>query len=225
MQTFFERLVEETKTEQQSLHQIPQIIDALKGDISKETYIAFLEQAYHHVKHTVPLMMAAGARLSQKDEFIREALVEYVEEEIGHQEWILNDIKSSGGNAEEVRHGQPSVATEMMVAYVYDYINRINPVGFFGMVYVLEGTSTQLATNAAEMIKQSLGLPKNCFSYLTSHGSLDIEHMKFFEKLMNQIDRKEDQDAIIHVAKRIFLLYGNIFRSIPHKGLEVTYAA
>ncbi len=38
-----------------------------------------------------------------------------------------------------------------MVAYVYDYIARRNPVGFFGMVHVLEGTSTALATTAAQV--------------------------------------------------------------------------
>ena len=37
----------------------------------------------------------------------------------------------------------PNVATELMVAYAYDTIQRINPMAFFGMVYVLEGTSIQ----------------------------------------------------------------------------------
>jgi hypothetical protein len=41
--------------------------------------------------------------------------------------------------------------------------------------------------------------------------------MKFFEKLVNQIDDADDQQAIIHVAKRIFVLFAQVFRSIPHK--------
>jgi pyrroloquinoline quinone (PQQ) biosynthesis protein C len=162
-------------------------------------------------------MMAAGSRLPESKEYLREALVEYVEEEVGHQEWILNDIKHTGGNAEKVRRSEPGEATEMMVAYAYDYVSRINPVGFFGMVFVLEGTSIQLATNVAETLQNSLGLPENCFSYLSSHGSLDLEHMKFFEKLVNQIDDAADQEAIIHVAKRMFVLFARVFQSIPHK--------
>ena len=62
MPTFFERLTDETESERQELSRIPQITDALRGAISQETYLAFLEQAYHHVKYTVPLMMAAGSR-------------------------------------------------------------------------------------------------------------------------------------------------------------------
>ena len=216
MTVFFNELTARTQTEREALYQIPQIADALKGAISQKTYIAYLTEAYHHVKHTVPLMMTAGSKLSSSNEFLREALVEYSKEEIGHQEWILNDIKHAGGDDHAVRNGKPNMATELMIAYAYDYVSRVNPVGFFGMVFVLEGTSTALASNAADAIRSTLNLPKNCFSYLYSHGALDIEHMAFFEGLVNQITNPEDQQAIIHVARRIFILFGDIFRSIEH---------
>jgi heme oxygenase len=106
------------------------------------------------------------------------------------------------------------MATEFMVSYAYDYINRVNPVGFFGMVFVLEGTSTKLATAGAEALMKSLDLGSECFRYLTSHGSLDLEHMNFFRDLMGRIDRPEDKEAIIHVAQRMFILFANLFRSI-----------
>jgi len=215
MGTFFQRLVDETQQEQQALFSEPKIQAALNGEISLATYVAYLEQAYHHVKHTVPLLMAAGSRLSMEKEFLREALGEYVEEEMGHQEWILSDIAACGADAEAVRHGEPSMPTEVMVAYAYDSITRMNPVGFFGMVFVLEGTSTQLATNAAQKIQKSLNLSDASFSYLSSHGVLDLAHMTFFENLVNKIEDEDDQKAIIHVAKRIFVLFAAIFQAIP----------
>ncbi len=215
--SFFERLVQETTTEQQYLSNIPQIMDAMKGDISLETYIAYLTEAYHHVKHTVPLMECAKAHMPKEKANMIEALEEYIEEETGHEEWILNDIANAGGDAEAVRNGKPRFATEMMVSYAYDTITRINPVAFFGMVLVLEGTSTQLATNGAKAVQEKLGLDDNCFSYLTSHGALDLEHMKFFADLMGQIDDPKDQEDILHMAKRMFVLFGNMFGGIPHK--------
>ncbi len=221
---FFDRLQKETEAERQALYEIPVIRDAAQGKISKATYLAFLEQAYHHVKHTTPLLMLTGSRVSHDKEWLRDALAEYIEEELGHQEWILNDIKNAGGDAEAVRHGVPNAATELMVAYAYDSVSRINPVSFFGMVFVLEGTSTALATHAAEQIGKSLKLPKKCFSYLTSHGALDISHMEFFRSLMAKITDPRDQQAIIHMAKQMFVLYGNVFRSLPHES-EVRHAA
>jgi pyrroloquinoline quinone (PQQ) biosynthesis protein C len=213
---FFDRLQEETQQERQELFSLPIIQRALQGQINLEQYIAFLSQAFHHVKHTVPLLMACGSRLGHQHEWLRKALAEYIEEEIGHEEWILSDIEICGGSPEVVRLSSPNLATESMVAYAYHQIDRSNPVGFFGMVYVLEGTSTALATNAANIIKQSLNLPPSAFSYLTSHGSLDLEHVKFFENIMNQLTNEADKATVIYCAKRFYALYGAIFKSLPN---------
>ena len=135
--TFFHTLQDRTAAERDHLLTAPVLQLAVDGKLSLETYIAFLTQAYHHVKHTVPLLMACGARLPERLEWLRSAIAEYIEEELGHQEWILNDLAACGADPEAVRHGQPALATELMVAYVYDRIARHNPVSFFGVVTAL----------------------------------------------------------------------------------------
>lgn len=212
---FYERLVADTEDERQAFLSIPFIRDGMAGKLGLESYTAFLTQAYHHVKHTTPLLMACGGRLPERLEWLRVAVGEYIEEEMGHQEWILNDIAACGADAEAVRHGVPAIPTELMVAYAYDTIQRRNPVGFFGMVLVLEGTSVALATHAADVIKASLNLPNTAFSYLRSHGSLDVGHVGFYEGLMNRLEQPEDQQAVVHAARVFYRLYGDIFRSLP----------
>ena len=215
MNTFFDRLQQETESARNEMLTIEQLQRGATGTISLQTYVAYLTEAYHHVKHTTPLLMACGSRIPSSKEWLRDAIAEYIEEELGHQEWILNDIKACDSDSEAVRHAQPKPATELMVSYAYDTIQRGNPIGFFGMVLVLEGTSISLATQAAGKIQQALNLPKQAFTYLNSHGSLDIEHMGFFEKLMNQVEDPDDQQAIIHMANMMYKLYGDVFRSIP----------
>ena len=212
---FYQELQAETEEARNDLLSIPFIQQGAAGNVSLDSYIAFLGQAYHHVKHTIPLLMACGGALPERLEWLRTAIGEYIEEEMGHQEWILNDIAACGGDKEAVRHATPHAETEMMVAYAYDIIQRRNPVGFFGMVLVLEGTSVSLATQAAERIKEALGLPKQAFSYLTSHGSLDIGHVDFYEKLMNQLVEEDDKKSVIHCARMMYKLYGDVFRSLP----------
>jgi len=211
---FYAELISATELERQKFQQIETLQRGFAGDISLNSYQQFLIQAYHHVKHTTPLLMACGSRIPADKEWLRNAIAEYIEEEVGHQEWILNDISATGLDAEQIRFAQPHPSTELMVAYAYDTINRKNPVAFFGMVLVLEGTSVAMATNAAEQIKNNLQLPDTAFSYLNSHGSLDIEHMGFYESLMNKVVDPIDQQAIIHAANMFYHLYGNIFRSI-----------
>lgn len=221
---FFDTLREATEADRQQLFTVPVIQDALRGNIDAAQYVAFLCQAYHHVRHTVPLLMACGSRLGRRHEWLRTAIAEYIEEEIGHEEWILSDIAACGGDPERVRASTPHASTELMVAYAYHQIDRGNPVGFFGMVHVLEGTSIALATHAASTIRETLALPANAFSYLNSHGSLDIEHVAFFEKLMNRLDQEDDKAAVIHCASMIYKLYGDIFRSLPARQAIVAEA-
>jgi len=212
---FYDKLQEETAVARKTLMSAPLIVNTLQGKISLEIYLAFLTQAYHHVKHTTPLLMTAGGKIPDKMEWVRDALAEYIEEELGHQEWILNDIEACGGNKESIRKGKPSIETELMVAYAYDTINRVNPLAFFGMVQVLEGTSIKVATQVASKIQEVLKLPDRAFSYLNSHGALDQDHIKFFESLMNKVEASADQEAIIHAANVFYKLYGDIFRAIP----------
>lgn len=214
MTPFYQILLDRTAQEQSELLASPVILSALGGSLAKGQYLGFLGQAYHHVRHTVPLLMACGSRLAPGQTWLQRAIAEYIEEEVGHEEWILNDIAACGGDPDQVRASEPWIETEAMVAYAYHQIDRGNPVGFFGMVHVLEGTSVSVATRAAEAIRQSLKLPQDAFSYLTSHGSLDQEHVLFFRTLMNRIEGAEDQRAIIHCARRFFGLYGAIFRAL-----------
>ncbi|MBI3223256.1 MAG: iron-containing redox enzyme family protein [Nitrosomonadales bacterium] len=217
--TMYERLMAETEAERNELQSLPIIRAGAAGQVSLDAYVAFLTEAYHHVKHTTPLLMSCGGRLPGKYEWLRSAVAEYIEEEVGHQEWVLNDIQACGGDAEAVRNGTPRPATELMVAYAYDTIARVNPVGFFGMVLVLEGTSVALATHAGKALQQSLGLGNKAFSYLTSHGSLDVGHVDFYESLINRITDPEDQACLIHSAKMFYKLYGDIFRDLGQRFL------
>jgi pyrroloquinoline quinone (PQQ) biosynthesis protein C len=212
---FYHELVRDTENERLAFLQSPVIADCMAGQVSRETYIAFLTEAYHHVKHTVPLLMACGSRLPDRLGWLQSAIVEYIDEEHGHERWILNDISACGADADAAAAQAPSIATELMVSYAYDTIMRRNPVGFFGMVFVLEGTSVAIATRAAEIIEAELDLPRKAFSYLRSHGSVDQKHIGDYERIVNRLDREDDRQAVVHAARVFFKLYGDVFRQLP----------
>jgi pyrroloquinoline quinone (PQQ) biosynthesis protein C len=211
---FHDDLVASTTADRDALLAAPIIGLALAGRVTRTQYIGFLEQAYHHVRHTVPLLMICAARLPDRLEWLREAAVGYIEEEIGHDQWILNDLTACGADREAVRRSAPGLATDIMVGYAFDTVQRRNPLGFFGMAHVLEGTSVTLATRAASALQSALALPNEAFTYLTSHGALDIDHTANFARLMNRLDDPDDHSDVVRAAKTFFRLYGDIFRSI-----------
>ena len=216
--TFYRQLQQNTNKERSTLVAAPIITAALAGRVNRKQYVEFLTRAFHHVKHTVPLLMACGARLPDHQEWLRSAVAHYIEEEIGHHEWILNDIAAAGGNAKAVRESAADFDTDVMVGYAYDTVMRRNPVGLFGMVYVLEGTSVSLASHVAGVLQGALDLPPAAFTYLSSHGALDVEHIGHFELLVNQLESEDDRLAVERCARMFFRLYGNVLRSVSVGG-------
>ncbi|NIY82619.1 TenA family transcriptional regulator [Vibrio hepatarius] len=217
--SFFNTLKEQTREAQLNMLNAPIFQACQNGEINREMYVAFLTQAFHHVKHTVPLLMACGGRLDAEHEWVREGLAEYIDEEKGHHEWILNDIRACGADAELVRHnqgiGRVGDAIELMTSYLYHQIDRHNPMALFGMVWVLEGTSVGVGGQIAKLVKETLGLPEEAMTYLTSHSVLDQDHIQFFESLMEHVTDEQDQQAIIDSANMVFKLYGQMLESLP----------
>ena len=213
--SFHDRLIAETGDARRELQSVAVIRDAMQGIVSLPAYVAFLTEAYHHVRHTVALLRACRDALPGHLEWMRSALDDYIAEEAGHDEWILDDLVACGMDRDTVRRGRPAPATEVMVAYAYDSIARGNPVSFLGMVHVLEGTSVALALAAADRIQSGLGLSDRAFSYLRSHGTLDVEHTAHFAALVDALDEAADREAVIHAARMFYRLYGDVFRSLP----------
>jgi pyrroloquinoline quinone (PQQ) biosynthesis protein C len=210
----YEQVSRQTKCEREFLLSAPVIQRALDGQITRELYLAFLKEAYHHVRHTMPLLMAVGSRLEPRHHWLQKELVHYLDEEIGHDQWILNDIEAAGGSAALVKDSAPCIETGAMVAYAYDTVMRRAPVGFFGMVFVLEGTSVALALSAAERIQSALALPGAAFTYLRSHGKLDQEHVHHLASILDRLDPAADLPAVIDCARAIYWLYGSMFRAL-----------
>ncbi|MEJ2118725.1 MAG: iron-containing redox enzyme family protein [Alphaproteobacteria bacterium] len=220
----YEQLCLETSEDRNRFLAIPLVMQALAAGGSRELYLDFLAQAYHHVKHTFPLLSLAAALTT--DERYQDALFEYMKEERGHDKWILDDIRAMGGAADAVARSLPSLPCQTMVGYAYYCIQWISPYAILGMVHVLEGLSVMLAHQVAGAVQQSLGTADNTgFSYLKSHGSLDVEHVELFKNLINGFDDRKIRDDIIQTTKVMYRLYGAIFEDIGMRHAVIAHAA
>jgi len=221
--SFYEQLVAETVDSRDAFLSNPLVQSTIRNGASRSLYLDFLTEAYHHVKHTFPLLALAASRTS--DERYQDALVEYMEEERGHEKWILNDIRAIGGDPETVRAGQGGPACRIMVGYAYYAIEHISSYAFLGSVHVLEGISVLLADKVADAMKASLGLESDAgFSYLRTHGSLDADHVAFFRKLVDGFDDQKTQRIIIDNASIFYRLYGSILHDLGARA-ELSHAA
>lgn len=221
--SFYQQLVAQTADSRDAFLAIPLVRSTIRNGASRSLYLDFLTEAYHHVKHTFPLLALAASRTS--DERYQDALVEYMEEERGHEKWILDDIRALGGDPDTVRGGQGGQPCRIMVGYAYYAIEHVSPYAFLGSVHVLEGISVLLADKLADAMKASLGLESDTgFSYLRTHGSLDSEHVAFFRTLVDGFDDPDTQRIIIDHAAIFYRLYGSIFHDLGARA-ELSNAA
>jgi len=213
----FQQLIQDTVPARQQFMEIPLIQEVLRKGAPKDLYLDFLSQAYHHVKCTAPLLGSAAGRCSADDYIYQAALFEYIEEERGHELWILEDIQALGGDADEVRQSAPRLPCKVMVGHAYYLIDRVSPYGMLGMIYVLEGMAVALASKAVSAIRSSIAATSDQgFKYLTSHSDLDVGHAEFFQGLIDKIDRRH-LPLVIQTATDFYKLYGDLFRELDQR--------
>ena len=209
----YDRLLSATATDREAFLRIPLVQNAISKGASTATYLAFLGEAYHHVKHTFPLLALAASRTD--DPHLRQALAEYMKEEFGHEEWILEDITRMGGDAAAVAAARPRLPCRVMVAYNYYAIEHETPYAVLGMVHVLEGLSVLLADKLAGALKKRFGMSsEGGFTYLKTHGALDIEHTAMFQRLIDGFEDPAIVDIIIDNTRAMYRLYGAIFEDL-----------
>ena len=223
----YDRLLAVTAPDRAAFLAIPVIAEATRSGVPLAMYLDFLGQAYHHVKHTGALLSRAAARCDDDHAWLQEALLEYCEEERGHELWILDDIAALGGDVQAISNGQPRAPCATMVRTAADSIDAHGPVPMLGMIHVLEGISVLLAEHAAAAIRRALGMPASGkgFRYLTSHGALDRAHVAFFATLVNRLEDPAAEAQLAHSARTMYRLYGDIYRDIAARAIESGRAA
>lgn len=221
----FRRLIQQTETSRQEFVEIPLIQEVLREGASRELYLDFLSQAYHHVKCTAPLMGSAASRCGADDRKYQSALFEYLNEERGHEEWILDDIEALGGDPKSARESAPRFPCKVMVGHAYYLVDRVSPYALLGMIHVLEGMAVVLAANAVQAIRKTIPAASDAgFKYLTTHSDLDVEHTKFFEKLIDEIDSRY-LPVVIESACDFYRLYGDLFRDLDIRQKATRHAS
>ena len=80
---------------------------------------------------------------------------------------------------------------------------------------------SRCSCRGAAAVRDRLGLPPEAFTYLTSHGALDQEHMRFFAGLVSALSDPADRDAITAMARAMFRLFGGMFASIELEPVDV----
>jgi pyrroloquinoline quinone (PQQ) biosynthesis protein C len=212
--SFFITLVEMTDASRRDLELIPKVHSMINHGLTLAEYRGFLHDLYHIVWHFCPVMSAAAARCDDRFRDVRYDLYERIEEEKGHDSWVLEDIEALRGDVRAVRETPPSPPAQAMIAFNYYASDRVHPCSVLGMLYMLEVVSSVYGGRVSDSIARALGrnVEGGGFKFLSSHATMDLDHMAKLNRLVKTIDDAGAQNAIVNATRVNFHQFGQLFR-------------
>ena len=157
----------------------------------------------------------AAARCMDTHPPLATYLLHHADEEQGHHQWALADLRDLNVSEEEVRETPPVPSCAAMVGYVHYVAAYANPVGLFGWMYVLEAMGNDLGTLVERQLTAVLGSSGKSTRFVARHGASDVDHTKDLSLHINEhVRREEDRRAVSHVADVVADLYTRMFREI-----------
>ena len=211
--SFFITLVEMTDASRRDLELIPKVHSMMNHGLTLAEYRGFLHDLYHIVWHFCPVMSAAAARCDDRFKDVRYDLYERIEEEKGHDSWVLEDIEALGGDVRAVRETPPSPPAQAMIAFNYYASDRVHPCSVLGMLYMLEVVSSVYGGRVSDSIARAIGrnVEDGGFKFLSSHATMDLDHMAKLNRLVKTIDDAGAQNAIVNATRVNFHQFGQLF--------------
>jgi pyrroloquinoline quinone (PQQ) biosynthesis protein C len=211
--SFFITLVENSDASRRAIENLPKVHSMLHKGLTQAEYRAFLRDLYHIVWHFCPIMAVAAARCDDRLRTVRYELYERIDEEKGHESWVLEDIGAMGGDVQGANQAAPSAPVQAMIGFNYYAAEHVHPCAVLGMLYVLEVVASVYGGKVADSIARATGkdVTAGGFRFLSSHATMDADHMAKLNVLLKTIDDPAAQAAIISSTQVNFHQFGQLF--------------
>jgi len=215
MLPFFADLITRTDEARREFETNPVVLDAVAHGMPIERYRKLLLELYHLVWHFNPVCAAAASRVPDKLRQVRYFLYEHMHEESGHEQWVMNDLEAVGVRQAAVLAHQPALTTLALTGYNYWAADRRDPCSVLGMMYTLEVIASVYGGTFAEAIRGSLLLEGDRgVSFISSHATMDAEHMAELRQVLNTVDDDAAREAIVESTLVNFFHFTRMFEAI-----------
>lgn len=167
----------------------------------RELYPEYLFMCHCVIRASVPLMEATRelARLQAPADPVSAELVDYlakhIEEERGHDEWLLGDLETIGVDRSAILTRPPSPTVASVVGAQYYWALHYHPVALLGWIGLLEGYPP--APEMIDQLKARTGYGPEAFRTLVVHAELDPGHGDELFETLERLPLTEEQSTVI----------------------------
>jgi hypothetical protein len=187
---------------------LPTLVDASQRLVShphvRELYPEYLFMSHSVIRASVPLMEAGRERAAAQangdpvSTAIAAYLEEHIEEELDHDEWLLDDLEVLGEDRSSILARPPSRTVAAFVGAQYYWIFHYHPVALLGYIAVLEGYPPSPAM-IDELIART-GYPREAFRTVIAHGELDPGHSAELDELLDRLRLTTEQASVMGLS-------------------------
>jgi heme oxygenase-like protein len=170
----------------------------------RDLYPEYLETMHGIVRASVPLMETARTRsrgLADRDAVaatVAEYFEKHIDEEIGHDEWLLGDLEALGRDRAAVLGRTPSPAVAGVVGAQYYWILHVHPVALLGYTMLLEGYAPAPAD--VEELMGRTGYGPDAFRTMSGHAELDPGHADELAETIDSLPLSAQQSAVLGLS-------------------------
>ena len=192
------------------------------ADDAREIYPLYLEQMHMVVRSGVSLMQTAinTARQLPSSCLLKTRVIDYlekhIEEENGHDFWLLEDYESTGNDADHLLSKIPSCHVACMAGAQYYWIIHHHPVMIMGHIAALE--INHPPAGFSDNLSNLTDFPSTAFRAIFRHEKLDLVHKKEILALLNELGLSQSEETAIGVSALHTLDSGvNVLKAIRNR--------
>ncbi len=212
---FFIDLVARTDEARRTFETNSRVMAIVANGLPVARYRTLMLELYHLVWHFNPVCAAAASRIDDRHKQVRYFLYDHMQEEKGHEEWVLNDLAVVGVDAAQALRYKASTNMLALNGYNYWVADRLNPVGVLGMLYALEVVASVYGGPMTAAIQESLLLEGDRgITFISSHAELDAQHMADLRIVLNGVHDEAAKQAIIEAVCFNFEQFGKVLEAV-----------
>jgi hypothetical protein len=169
-----------------------------------ELWPEFLVLQHQIIRATVPLTVAAleeSRALPEEDPLAKPLaayLEEHVEEELHHDDQLLDDLELLGLDRETVLGRMPAPAVATLVGCQYYWLHHFHPLAFLGYIGFMEGYPPTL--ELLETLIERTGYPRPAFQTFAEHAELDPGHRDHLDRVLDALPLTPEQETVLGVS-------------------------
>lgn len=190
------------------------IKEIMDGNATKVLYAIYMIETFHYTRHNARNQALVGVRSQNISDRYLSYCFHHANEETGHENMALRDIRSLGFDVSDVTQMRPLPATETLTAYLYWISFQGNPVQRLGYSFWAENVYSYIDP-ALKALQESLGLQDSNLKFFVAHASIDEAHAEEVNKMiLENCKTNKDFNDVKYVLENTLSLTGRILDDV-----------